>query len=208
MRRCRLVVLAAALTALGVAPPAAGAACADRDLVPTADNLAQVVAATLCEMNAQRAAAGLAPLTRSRQLDRSARYHADDMAFFRYFAHRREGGPSVLTRIRSTGYFTGVAGGLYTENLADAPQSRDSAGAVVDAWMASEEHRANLLKEPFRNAGIAIEFVPADLAFYPDTPSTLYVVDYGRRYYRRVPGCTRRSRTRGHRYCRQHRRAS
>jgi len=198
----RRPVLLAALTALGGAPTAS-AACADRDLAPAPDTLGRVATATLCEMNAQRAGAGLAPLARSRALDRSARYHADDMAFFRFFGHRRDGGPSVLARIRATGYFTGVAGGLYTENLADAPQGYDTAGAVVDAWIASEEHRANLMKEPFRDAGIALEMVPADLAFYPDMPSTLYVVDYGRRYRRSAPGCSRRARARGQRYCRR-----
>jgi len=197
-------MMLATFTALGIAPPAvAGADCVDGDLAPAADNLGRVEAATLCAMNEQRAAAGLVPLARAAQLDRSARYHADDMAFFRFFGHRRDGGPSVLARIRTTGYFRNVAGGLYTENLADAPQGDGSAGAVVAAWMASEHHRVNILKEPFRDAGIAVLSVSADAAFYPDTPSLLYVVDYGRRYRRSAPGCSRRTRPSRQRYCRR-----
>lgn len=175
------------LVAAAVAAPATAAAddtCPTRDLAPTADNLGQVSSAMLCAMNEQRLAAGLAPLRRSAQLDRGARYHGQDMAFYGYFAHQRSGEPSLVQRIRATGYFAHVRRALYTENLADAPQASDSAGAVVDAWMESPEHRTNLLTARFRDAGIAVVPVPAATAFYPDTPSTLFVVDYGRRYMR------------------------
>jgi uncharacterized protein YkwD len=177
-------VLLATLAAAVPATAHADTTCPDRDLVPAADNLGTVAGAMLCAMNEQRLAAGLAPLRRSVRLDRGAQYHGQDMAFFGYFAHQRPGEPSLVQRIRATGYFTHVRRALYTENLADAPQARDSAGAVVDAWMESPEHRTNLLIERFREAGIAVVPVPASEAFYSDTPSTLFVVDYGRRYMR------------------------
>src|SRR5580765_2519017 len=137
------------VAALGAAagPPAAlgDPNCPNGDLAPSSDNLAQVAGALVCEMNQRRAAAGLPALKGSVQLSSSARYQVEDMAFFRYFAHQREGGPSVLTRIRATGYFDNVAGGVYTENLADAPEGRESAADVVEAWMESDHHRANML---------------------------------------------------------------
>jgi uncharacterized protein YkwD len=182
---------------LGVLAAAAGPAradtCPDGDLEATADNEAQVAQALMCEMNARRLDGGLAPLSPEAHLDRSARYHADDMAFFGFFAHRRTGGPSVLTRIKATGYFDHVVSGVYTENLADAPSGRATAAGVVDAWMQSEYHRENLLLPAFRDAGVAIEPVGPDEAFYADTPSVLFVVDYGRRYYRMRYSCHKRS---------------
>lgn len=193
-RRCCPVLLVA-LAAAAPAPAAADATCPDRDLTPSGGNLDRVAAATLCEVNGQRLAAGLAPLSRSTRLDRSADYHAQDMSFFRYFAHRRDGGPSLVERIRATGYFANVRRALYTENLADAPPSRDSAAAVIEAWMASPEHRADMLTEPYRAAGISVLPVPADAAFYADMPSTLFVVDFGRRYPRPRARCTKHRRT-------------
>jgi uncharacterized protein YkwD len=184
-----LATLAAAVPSTA----AADATCPDRDVAPGADNLDQVAGAMLCEVNRQRLATGLVPLRRARQLDSSARYQAQDMASFRYFAHRRPDGPSLAQRIRATGYFAGVRRALYTENLADAPRARDSAGAVVDAWMQSPEHRADILTAPFRAAGVSVLPVPADAAFYADMPSTLVVVDFGRRYPRhRHRGSSRR----------------
>lgn len=182
--RHRWPVLLAAVAAAAPAPAVADSACPAGDLAPTADNLGQVAGAMLCEMNEQRSAAGLVPLRRSARLDSGASYHAQDMAFYRYFAHQRDGEPSLVQRIRATGYFAHVRRAFYTENLADAPQQRDSAAAVVEAWMESPEHRANLLNTRFRDAGISVLPVAVDPAFYADEPSTLFVVDYGRRYMR------------------------
>src|SRR5205823_3964745 len=57
---------------------AAEGGCADADLVPAADNLDRVERATLCLINRERVAAGRVPLTRSLNLDRSARFHSAD----------------------------------------------------------------------------------------------------------------------------------
>jgi hypothetical protein len=197
-------VLAGVLVA--AAPlPAHADGCPDRDFAATADNEAQVATALVCEMNARRAAANLPPLRSEAHLASSARYHADDMAFFRYFGHRRQGGPALVTRIGATGYFDGVSAATYTENLADAPEGRATAAEVVDAWMQSDHHRANLLYEPFREAGIAIELVSPDPAFYPDLPSALFVVDYGRRYDRHRTRCRRHTSAEGpRRICKRH----
>jgi uncharacterized protein YkwD len=186
-------LLAALAAFAATAPASAQSTCANRDLAPAGDTLPEVAGATLCELNAQRTAAGLVPLRDSERLDRSASYHAQDMAFFHFFAHRRDGGPAVVTRIRATGYFDHLVGGLYSENVADAPQGRATAAAVIDAWMQSDHHRATLLTGTFRDAGVGIEMVPPDSAFYPDLPSVLFVVDFGRRFLRSpTPSCGRR----------------
>lgn len=185
-----------AVAALAPAGAATASDCPNAALEPDAGNEAQVASGLLCAMNAERTARGLVALRANAQLRSSAHYHADDMAFFRYFAHRRPDGPSLLTRIRATGYFDHASGGLYTENLADAPEGNASPQAVVEAWMASDHHRANLLTPGFRDAGIAFEAVPADPAFYPDRPSILVAVDYGRRYRHAPRRCRKRTTSR------------
>jgi uncharacterized protein YkwD len=192
------ILLAMSATSLAAWPALADSGCPDGDLSASGGEPARGADALLCEMNEQRADAGLAPLRESAQLDRSAAFHAHDMAAYGYFAHQRSGEPALMGRIRATGYFSGIRRALYTENLADAPVTSDTASIVVDAWMHSAEHRRNLLTEPYRDAGIAIASVPAEPAFYPDVASTLFVVDYGRRYPRARSRCTLRS---GHRRC-------
>jgi uncharacterized protein YkwD len=47
-----------------------------------------------------------------------------------------------------------VTGHLAGENLAWGTGSRGTAGGVVAAWLASPEHRANLLRPSFTRVGI------------------------------------------------------
>src|SRR4051794_4510686 len=76
-----LLTAAAAALAFAVAPGAASAdsACPDSDLQPTAANLPQVEAATLCMINVQRSQHGLAPLTANSVLQGAAVQHSQDM---------------------------------------------------------------------------------------------------------------------------------
>jgi uncharacterized protein YkwD len=163
----------------------AAAACPDADLVPASDNLARVEAATLCLMNRERRAARLVALRRSAALDRSAAYHSIEMVRYHFLAHEAPGRPTLLTRIRGYGYFDGVADGLYAENVGAGATSNGTAHALMDAWMASPPHRANVLYPKFRKVGIAAVLAPSDPAFFADYPSTVYTTDFGRRYMRR-----------------------
>jgi uncharacterized protein YkwD len=186
--------------------------CPDADLVPASDNLDRVEAATLCVVNLERRAARLVPLRRSRHLDRSSAYHSAEMVRYHFLAHESPGRPSLLTRIAGYGYFKGVSDGLYAENVGAGPSSNDTANALVDAWMASPPHRANILYPDFRHIGIAAVLAPRDPAFFADYPSTVYTTDFGRRFKR--PSCVRRKRGRSRhqaatprwRYCRGRRR--
>lgn len=98
--------------------------------------------------NQQRAAAGLAPLYENAELDASAYAKAQDMLANQYWAHYSPSGTSPWYFMRASGYQYSIAG----ENLA---MDFDSDQAVMDAWMNSPEHRANLLNPNFQDVGIA-----------------------------------------------------
>ena len=102
------------------------------------------------------------------------------MATFGFFAHESRNGTSFSQRIKQ---FYGLRSNPWTvgENLAMFGGSTPSAGAIVDAWMASPGHRANLLREVFRDAGIAIMFNPAAGGVFGGESTWVITLDLGRR---------------------------
>jgi len=98
-------------------------------------------------INEIRAKNGLPPLTYHWELSRVARYKSQDMKDNRYFAHNSPiyGSPSKM--IRDFGISYRAAG----ENIAygyTTPQ------AVVNAWMNSSGHRANILNPNYTHIGV------------------------------------------------------
>ena len=185
-----LLLLAPGAAAGRAAAPAGG--CPDSALQPYPGNLDRVADAIVCEVNLRRGGLGLQPLRRQGQLDRSSQFHSDDMVESRFLAHEQPGHPSLLTRIRHTGYFARVTGALYTENIAVAPQEDGTAANLVEAWMLSERHRNNILFGRFREIGVGAR-ITDDPTFYAGRTSVVYTTDFGRRYWRRSARCTRRS---------------
>ncbi|HEY0604071.1 MAG TPA: CAP domain-containing protein [Herpetosiphonaceae bacterium] len=97
--------------------------------------------------NEHRRAAGCANLTWQPALGAAAQRHAEDMAANNYFSHTSRNGASFGTRIRQAGYRYRLA----AENIAAGYQSPEE---VVNGWMASPGHRANILNCRLRNVGI------------------------------------------------------
>src|SRR5262249_18310563 len=137
------------LHALGRQVAACAAVLAAVSLSPAGaqDMAAQV----LTLVNQQRAANGLAPLTRNSALDSAASQHSSDMAASKTLSHTGSDGSSPGQRINAAGYYWYT----YGENVA-AGQS--SAQAVMDAWMSSSGHRANILSPDFKDIGIAVVY--------------------------------------------------
>ena len=84
------------------------------------------------QVNAERAKYGLSSLTVSDELTRAACVRASEIV--RQFSHTRPDGSSCFT----------VSGAAYGENIA---KGQSSADRVMAAWMSSEGHRANILRE-------------------------------------------------------------
>ncbi len=102
-------------------------------------------AALLGQMNRVRVAHGLVPLHYDARLERAARAHSREMLAADVFQHG-----AFASRMLEFD----VTGSLAGENLAWGTGSRGTARGIVAAWLASPEHRANLLRPMFDRIGI------------------------------------------------------
>ena len=96
-------------------------------------------------MNQIRVAAGLRPLRFDGKLHSAARSHSADMIRRGYFGH------GAFNR-RMSGFH--VHAQTVGENLAWGTGPYTAAKAVVQEWLASPEHRANLLHPGYRIVGV------------------------------------------------------
>jgi uncharacterized protein YkwD len=136
---------------------AAGAQCANADMLPDASNLATISDATLCLLNAERTARGLIALKLDRQLQNAALNHGGDMVSNGYFAHDGRNGSRPADRIRAAGYLSNGGAWRIGENLAWGTGELSTPRSIMAAWMNSSGHRANILRRSFREIGIGIE---------------------------------------------------
>jgi uncharacterized protein YkwD len=136
--------------------PQAHTPCADTTALAGQVSSRRLRLATLCLMNAERAAQGLSPLHASRALRRAARSHLRNMATRGYFAHNEPSGRTVLDRARASGYLHGSGCGLVGENLGWGQGIEATPGSMDGGWMSSTLHRANILDRGYHDVGIAI----------------------------------------------------
>ena len=100
--------------------------------------------------NAQRAQHGCGPLRADSRLRTAARRHSADMHLRHYFEHNSLDGTGPWTRIKAAGYSMPGA-----ENIA---QGYPTAQTVVQGWMRSPGHRANILNCGLKAVGIGVEY--------------------------------------------------
>ncbi|MGB9438784.1 MAG: CAP domain-containing protein [Desulfobacterales bacterium] len=103
-------------------------------------------------VNVERAAQGLHPLNVDHNLASAARDHSEDMGLQGYFSHTSLDGRTVPDRITATGYFYNT----YGENIAGGQSTPED---VIDAWMSSSGHRANILNPNFCDIGVGYAYV-------------------------------------------------
>jgi uncharacterized protein YkwD len=183
MRR-RLIVVGCMLTAacaLAQTPALAdavdGTSCPDSSLRPTSEDLlARAGASTLCLMNAERAANGLAPLRWDDQLAAAARGHSADMARTGYFAHESPNGDTLLVRVRAAGYTDGAIGWSLAENIAMGSGLYSTPLETLTAWSNSPEHLEKLLAPDLVDVGIGVVPTPVD-----GYAGAVYTADFGAR---------------------------
>jgi hypothetical protein len=100
--------------------------------------------------NTQRSNFGLPKLSESSALDSSAEIKVNDMLDKQYFAHESLSGVGVGDLADSVGYeFIAIA-----ENLALGGFKDDE--ALVQGWMDSPGHRANILNPSYQEIGVAV----------------------------------------------------
>lgn len=101
-------------------------------------------------VNAERHVAGLPPVLVDATLTNIAAMHSIDQASTSALGHVGSDGSSLGQRMALGGY----RGTAYAENVAAGFPDGE---AVVDGWLASEGHRANILG-PYQHIGVSVAF--------------------------------------------------
>jgi len=132
----------------------------------------------LTEINAFRAEHGLAELRLSRQLTTAARAHSVQMGNDGYFAHESADGALFWQRIQD---FYGSSPWKYWsvgENLLWSSPDVDPHRAL-EMWLASPEHRKNLMTRRWREIGISAVHVHAAPGVFKGLDVTIVTTDFG-----------------------------
>lgn len=90
---------------------------------------------------------GLKPLVIDQNLEKAADQHTQDMAKQDFFSHTGKNGSSPSNRAKNSGYESTFVG----ENIAAGYRTPKQ---VVDGWIASPGHRANMLNTNYNEIGI------------------------------------------------------
>lgn len=116
--------------------------------IPQADGQTSALEAEVVELvNRERARNGLNPLKANWQVARVARFKSEDMARNNYFSHNSPTYGSPFDMLRRFGIRFSSAG----ENIARGQRTAES---VMNSWMNSPGHRANILSSSFTEIGV------------------------------------------------------
>ncbi|CAM5232367.1 sigma-70 family RNA polymerase sigma factor [Streptomyces hirsutus] len=87
-------------------------------------------------------------MTLDNRLNKAAQLHSEDMSANNYFSHTGQNGSSFVDRVTAQGHPSPGA-----ENIA---RGQSSAESVMEAWMNSEGHRANILNCSLTTMGVGV----------------------------------------------------
>jgi uncharacterized protein YkwD len=142
---------------------ASTAPCANTTITPDSANLEVVRVALLCLHNQIRGNAGLPAIKDNAKLRKAAAAHSDDMVADGFFDHTSPNGDTFVDRILDAGYAKRNDGWTIGENLAWGTGELSTPQAIMNAWMNSSGHKANILKKSYKEVGIAVRLgVPSD----------------------------------------------
>lgn len=117
---------------------------------PKASSAPSVAEEVIALVNTERSKEGCSSVSGNSLLAKAASRHSADMVARDYFSHTSPDGTDPGTRITAVGYRWST----YGENIAKGQQTAE---AVMDAWMNSDGHRANILNCAFKEIGIGRE---------------------------------------------------
>jgi hypothetical protein len=123
----------------------------------------------LTDTNTERIAKNEAVLRLNTELTAAAQAKANDMAARGYWSHVSPDGKQPWSFVATSGYNYQAAG----ENLAYGFGSSDE---VINAWMHSPEHRANILNADYQDVGFATANAPS---YQGEGAQTIIVALYG-----------------------------
>lgn len=119
----------------------------------------EAAARVIALVNQERAAVGCPALVANDTLARVAAAHSRDMAEHDFFDHPGSDGRSPFQRMADAGYRATTA----AENIAAGASTPDK---VVQLWMHSPGHRANILNCAYRETGVGYVADPGDRLNY------------------------------------------
>ncbi|MFI8191525.1 CAP domain-containing protein [Streptomyces sp. NPDC085946] len=108
-------------------------------------------AQVLALVNQERAEAGCSPVTANDRLTRAADDYSDVMAASGVMSHTGPDGSTMAGRVEAAGYRWATLG----ENIA---RGQADAASVMESWMNSPGHRANILNCAFQELGVGVHF--------------------------------------------------
>lgn len=211
MARARPTLAAALATLACTAAPlltplkaAAAPPCQNATLMPRQGNLPRIRAATECLVNEVRERHNEPPLRDNPRIEAAAQRHTEDMAFGNFFDHVGPRGDTPLQRLRVAGYlYNRRIGYEVGENIAWGTLSLATPQAIVQAWVHSPEHLANILNARYRDTAIGVSPHPPSSMAHGQA-GAIYTQDFGviitggaARYNLRPLQSTRRSKGHG-----------
>jgi uncharacterized protein YkwD len=147
----KIAAIAAFTAAAALAVPTSAAACAHTNQNPNDISLSQAKQATLCLLNKERRKRGIRKLRDNGRLNLASQRHANDMSRRHYFEHG-----DFVGRIKDARYLKGARGYTLGENIAWGSYDYATPANIVDGWMHSPGHRANILNPGFHEIGLGI----------------------------------------------------
>lgn len=108
--------------------------------------------------NQERQARGLTPLVKDEELRNVARAYSDDMLVRRFFDHTTPEGLSFDERIADhyPHRFYVVGENIWSAFGYNPARVKQVAKEIVDSWMTSPGHRANLLSPDYTHLGVGV----------------------------------------------------
>ncbi|MGW1409104.1 CAP domain-containing protein [Streptomyces sp. NPDC002403] len=123
---------------------------ATRSAAAPSPTAASAQSAVLALVNQERAKVGCSPLTARASLASLAQDFSEDMAARGFFDHTDPDGRTPWDRASKAG-----VRGLAAENIA---RGQADARAVMDSWMNSDGHRANILNCDYKTLGVGVHY--------------------------------------------------
>ena len=155
--RARILSALAAVAILGIAPASAAAECAEEG--PEAADLSefQIETSVTCLINERRSDSGIGRVRDNVRLRHAAVEHSQAMVSQGFFSHNSLNGRSFVDRIELSGYMRGARSWYVGENLVWGSGELSTPAKLVEAWMDSPAHRANLLRGRFKEVGLGVQ---------------------------------------------------
>ena len=126
--------------------------------------------------NDKRFIEGISSLELDYYLSSIARFHSEDMAYNSFFDHFNLDGDGPNARANALNYkcvteyedyyIEGISENIFMTNYYD--DIEDLSQRVVDSWMQSESHRANLLNASYEKQGIGVYVLNNDVYITQD----------------------------------------